>query len=128
MGTVEQAEGDAQADGNLSKAAFFERKRCAKDLLTLWCDAITRDDVACFETEWRLGDAALQTPVKKRRTNTTTAVCDDVADDGALFNDVATAVADDVTAVEDGDLAAPGGPECPNRRSCCGQCEGRAGC
>ncbi len=56
-------------DGYLGHATILQRKQLAKDLITNWCDAITRHEGDAFATEWVLGDAALETPKKRRRND-----------------------------------------------------------
>jgi hypothetical protein len=73
----------------LSNAISLQRKQFAKDLVTLWCDAITRNEGDAFATEWVLGDAVLETLKKKRRQGQgeTAAVADPADTDQAAVAD-----------------------------------------
>ena len=91
-------------DGYFGRASSLQRKHAAKHLLTLWCEAIARDEGHAFEAEWLLEDdlPLFETPAKKRRTDR---VADD--DDADSFEeDAATAaVADGGEADDDADDA-----------------------
>ena len=55
------------ADGYWIHSTLYQRKLVAKNLLTQWCDAITRGGAEAFEREWGVGDSAFETPKKKKR-------------------------------------------------------------
>ena len=77
-----------------SRNNYMARRRGAKQLLIMWCDAITRGESAQFELEWfppakpkcsavaGLSDASFETPRKKMRcTNAENHDADDMESD-----------------------------------------------
>ncbi len=55
-------------DCDLSHAPRIERKKAAKEFITLWCQAIDNKEGGAFEQEWGLlQETKFETPMKKRR-------------------------------------------------------------
>ena len=70
-------------EGDLSNANTLQQKHVAKAFITMWCQAIARNEGDDFEREWGLQGTVFETPTKKRRRagEEGTAVADSIGTD-----------------------------------------------